>query len=266
VYVAQPLVDAPLRPAYSEQVNVAFQREIARGLSGAVTYVYKKTHDLFDTTCTAQLTNQPNCPAKWLSNQPGASFGETDVLQASYYAYMFTLDYRSGRLQAYFNYVLSKSRGTSNAGANLGGDDFDWWPDNFRNRYGYLNDDARNRFKLYGAYRIPWIETTLSFAYNYQSGTPYTVTITSSNNGFIYVEPRGTDRTAVLHNLDLQFAKPISLGGRVNVTPIFTIFNVFSQEQPTDYFTDAGAPATVRQPYLWNRPRSYQIGVRVDWY
>ncbi len=265
VYVAQPLVDAPLRPAYSEHVNVAFQREIARGLSGAVTYVYKKAHDLFDTTCTAQLTTQPNCPAKWLSNQPGASFGERDVLQASYYAWIFTLDYRSDRVQAYFNYVLSKSRGSSNAGAALGGDDFDWYPDNFVNRYGYLNDDARNRFKLYGAYRIPWIETTLSFAYNYQSGTPYTVTINSQKNGFIYVEPRGTDRTAVLHNLDLQFGKAIGVASRVNVTPIFTIFNVFSQEQPTAYGTTVESPSTLRQPTEWNRPRSYQVGVRVDW-
>jgi len=262
-YAAQPRVDSPLAPTYVEQVNVAYQREIVRGLSGTATYVYKKTHDLFDNTCSGQ----PDCSTVWLSNQPGASFGVTDALQANYFAWMFALDYRSARLQAYFSYVYSKSQGSVDQVNQYQGGDFDWYPDNFVNRYGYLNDDARNRFKLYGAWRIPLVETTLSFAYNYQSGVPYTVTQASpGGHGDKYVEPRGTDRTAVLNNLDLQFMKAIRVRSRLSVTPIFSIFNVFSQEQPTRYGTTVESPATLRQPIAWNSPRSYQIGVRVDWY
>ena len=205
-----------------------------------------------------------------MSNRPGASYGVTDALQANYFAWMFELDYRSARLQAYFNYVYSKSQGSVDQPTNAtqyNGVEFNWYPDNFVNQYGYLTDDARNRFKLYGAYRIPFIETSLSFAYNYRSGAPYTVTMKSPDgHGRINVEPRGTDRTAVLNNLDLQFMKAIRIQSRLTVSPIFTIFNVFSQEQPTTYGTTVESPATLRQPLTWNRPRSYQIGVRVDWY
>jgi hypothetical protein len=180
---------------------------------------------------------------------------------------MFALDYRSARTQAYFSYVCSKSQGSVDQVNQYQGGEFDFHPDNFVNQYGYLNDDARNRFKLYGAYQIPVVETTVSFAYNYQSGTPYTVTALSpDNHGTINVEPRGADRTAVLNNLDVQFMKAISVGSRLSVTPIFTIFNVFSQEQPLTYGTSADDPLTLRQPLTWNRPRTYQIGVRVDWF
>lgn len=260
-YASQPLIDSPLYPTYVEQVNVAFERKIVRGLSGAVTYVYKKTHDIFDDTCSSQ----PDCPKKILSNRPGASFGVTDALQANYFAWMFALDYRSARVHAYSSYVYSKNQGSVDQVTQYQGDDFNWYPDNFVNRYGYLGDDARNRFKLYGAWRIPWIETTLSFAYNYQSGLPYTVTQASPFDGNIYVEPRGTDRMAVLNNLDLQFMKAISVQSRLSITPIFTIFNVFSQEQPTAYGTTVGS-LILRQPIAWNRPRTYQIGVRIDWF
>ncbi len=262
-YVAQALIDSPLHPTYSEQVNIAYQREIVRGLSGTATYVYKRARDIFDNTCTSQ----PGCSTLRLSNQPGASFGVTDALQANYFAWMFELDYRSARLQAYFSYVYSKSQGSVDQVNQYQGGEFNWYPDNFVNQYGYLNDDARNRFKLYGAYVIPFVETSVSLAYNYQSGTPYTVTMNSpGGHGTINVEPRGADRTAVLNNLDLQFMKAIRVRSRLTITPIFTVFNVFSQEQPTTYGTTVESPGTLRQPIAWNRPRSYQIGIRADWY
>ena len=87
-----------------------------------------------------------------------------------------------------------------------------------------------------------------------------------SGHGTINVEPRGADRTAVLHNLDVQLRKEINLLDRLSISPIFSVFNVFSQEQPTAYGTDVASPSTLRQPIAWNRPRGYQIGFRVDWF
>lgn len=156
--ITASLVDGQIHPTWDEQVNVAFQRQIATGLSASFTYVNKKTHDIFKDTCITQ----PECADFWVSNQPGAKVGLQDVLKKSYYGYMFHLDYRSPRLQASFSYVYSKSQGSTDAGGTqYAGDDFDWYPDNYVNRYGYLNDDARNRFKVFGTYRIPFIETDL---------------------------------------------------------------------------------------------------------
>jgi len=261
--VTASLVDGPLLPTWDQQINVAFQREIMKGLSGTLTYVYKKTNDIFEDTCI----NMTDCPDFWVSNQPGRDIGITDVLTKNYYAYMLQIDYRFARGQFSGSYTYSKSQGSTDAGGTqYAGDDFDWYPDNFVNRYGYLGDDSRNRFKLYGYYRIPFIETDFSLAYNYRSGLPYNVVATSPGGwGNIYVEPRGTSRTTVLHNLDVELKKEFNLGARFRITPIFSVFNVFSQEQPTAYGTSTASPSTLRQPTAWNRPRNYQIGFRVDW-
>ena len=257
-------VDGSLKPTWDEQVNVAFQREIIRGLSGTLTYVYKKTHDMYEDTCSDYV----DCPYFWVSNQPGRQVGVTDALRRNYYAYMFQLDYRFTRGQASFSYVYSKSQGSVDAGdGQYAGTDFDFYPDNFVNRFGYLPDDARNRFKLYGYYRIPWIETDLSAAYTYRSAISYNVTATSPN-GFdpVFVDPRGSNRMTVKHNLDLELKKEIRIIPRFSVTPIFSVLNVFNDETPNTYGTSVASPTTLRQPTAWDRPRSYQVGFRMDWY
>ncbi len=265
------LVDGQLHPTYDEQFNIAFQRQIMTGLSASVTYVYKKTKDIFEDTCI----NQTDCPDFWVSNQPGRDIGITDALKKNYFGYLFQVDYRFKRGQAQFSYVYSKSQGSVDSGSGqYAGDDFDLYPDNFVNRYGYLSDDARNRFKLFGVYRIPFIETDLSAGYTYRSGIPltdgagnYNVTDTSPNGfGNVYVEPRGTSRMTVKHNLDLELKKQFQVMNRLSVTPIFSVLNVFNDETPSAYGITLASPSTLRQPTRWDLPRSYQIGFRIDWF
>jgi hypothetical protein len=261
--VTASLIDGQLHPTWDEQINVAFQRQITQGLSGTFTYVYKKTHDIFEDTCITQ----PECADFWVSNQPGAKLGLLDVLKKSYYGYMFQLDYRATRVQANFSYVYSKSQGSTDAGSTqYAGDDFDWSPDNYVNRYGYLADDARNRFKLYGTYRIPFIETQFSAAYTYRSGLPYNVTSTSPGGwGNIFVDPRGSNRATVKHNLDLELKKQFQVMGRLSVTPIVSVLNVFNDETPNAYGGTVASASTLRQVTGWDRPRSFQVGFRIDW-
>lgn len=263
VPVTASLVDGPLKPTWDEQLNIAYQRELMTGLSATATYVYKKTHDIFEDTCI----NQTDCPDFWLSNQPGRDIGQTDVLKKNFFAYIFQLDYRHTRGQVSASYAFSKSQGSTDAGVTqYAGDDFDLYPDNFTNRFGYLADDARNRFKLYGFYRVPFIETELSAAYTYRSGLPYNVTTTSpAGFGNVFVEPRGTSRMTVKHNLDVEVKKSFELANRLNVTPIVSAFNVLNDETPNLYGTTVASPTTLRQPTGWDRPRSFQIGIRLDW-
>jgi hypothetical protein len=232
-------------------------------MSFTASYIYKKTKQIFEDTCT----NQTTCPDFWVSNQPGRDIGITDALKKDYFAYLFELAYQKDRVLLNFSYNLSKSRGSTDAGVTqYAGDDFDKFPDNFVNRYGYLSDDARNRFKIFGNYRIPFIETDLGAGYTYRSGVPYNITTASPGGwGNIYVVPRGTNRTAVMHNLDLELKKSVTVMDRLSVTVIGTVLNVFNSEQPTTYGGNFDSPTTLYVPTAYQLPRGYQIGFRIDW-
>ena len=260
-FVTATLVDGKLLPTYDEQISGAIQHQILPGMSATASYVYKKTTQIFEDTCIDQAT----CPDFWVSNQPGRDVGQHDVLKKDYFAYIMELQYQKGRAFVNASYVYSKSRGSIDSSVGqYAGEDFDVFPDSFVNRFGYLSDDARNRFKVFGNYRIPFIETDFAAGYTYRGGVPYNVT--SAATGITtFVVPRGSDRTAVLHNLDLELKKSIPVVNRLNFTVIGSVLNVFNSEQPLTYGTNFDSPTTVRQPLTFQRPRGYQVGFRVDW-
>lgn len=84
--------------------------------------------------------------------------------------------------------------------------------------------------------------------------------------GNIFVDPRGSNRTTVKHNLDLEIKKQFQVMNRVSVTPIVSILNVFNDETPYTYGSTVESAATLRQVTAWDRPRSFQIGLRIDWF
>jgi hypothetical protein len=164
------------------------------------------------------------------------------------------------------SYVYSKSRGSTDAGGTqyLGGD-FDSYPQNFVNTYGYLPDDARNRFKVYASYMIPFVETNLGVNYNYRSGFPYTIYVNDPSYGTIYQEPRGNSRGPVMHQLDFQLEKQFYLGfaRNLSVSVIGACQNLFSSEQATVIQSQVGT-ANFLQATTWQLPRRWQLGFRVD--
>lgn len=141
------------------------------------------------------------------------------------------------------------------------------------NRYGYLGDDARNRFKIFGSYRIPWVETDLGVNYSYRSGAPYTVTYTDPGGwGTVFAEPRGESRTPVLHVFDVQLEKTFNIAigkSTLGLSIIGSVFNILNSEQPTGFNAvtnapPAAPPASLRTATTYQRPRNYQIGFRVE--
>ena len=262
------LIDGPLKPTYDEAVNVAFEREVIKNGSVSATYVYKKTHDMFEDTC---ITNA-ECADFWVSNQPGKDVGLSDVLTKDYYAYILQFEYRFLRGMVNASYTYSKSRGSVDSSiSQFAGADFDHFPENYQNLYGFLADDARNRFKVFASYTIPFVEAGLGVNYTYRSGAPYNVTSTGPEWGTQYEEPRGTSRTQVLHVVDLQLEKIFTLpvAGGVQLSVIGSVFNVANSEQATAYsgVTTVGnvnPPASLRTPVTYQRPRNYQIGFRAQ--
>jgi hypothetical protein len=254
------LIDRPLDPTYDEQINVGIERQLWRNAAASVTYIYKKTHDIYEDSCLDE-----DCSNFWITNQPGAFLGERDVLRKDFYGYVFEFEQRFGRGQAAVNYVYSKSRGSIDSSeGQYAGSDFDVFPDHFVNRYGFLPDDARHRFRIFGAYRIPVIETFFSANYYFRTGLPYTVTLPSPFGGTIFQEPRGSSRTEDLHQLDLGLEKQFNLFRNLSVSAIAQVRNALDHEAATTYFTNAASPTTVGTPSAYQQPRNYQVGFRID--
>ena len=261
-----PPIEEPLKPIHEEQVNVALQREVVRGLSVAATYVYKKAKDLFDNTCSDYDT----CPFFWISNDPGRSLGLEDQLRRSFYAWIVEATWRDpgGRGLAAASYTYSKARGSLELSEFFGSSlDFDFYPYQFVNRHGYLMSDVRNVVKLSGSYRVPTIETNVAVTYVYRSGKPWTPwDYDPIGWGDVYLEPRGSRRTPVLHNLDLQLEKRFRLDGvarGLSVSALATVYNLLGSETATTVESYVGSEL-YGQPTVWTQPRALELGVRVE--
>jgi outer membrane receptor protein involved in Fe transport len=260
--ITETLIDRPLRPTYDEQVNLAFERQLWRNAAASVTYIYKKTHDIYEDSCIDAA-----CSDFWVTNQPAGFLGVRDVMTKTYYGYLLEVEQRFERAQVAASYVYSKSQGSiDSADGQYAAVDFDHYPDNFVNRFGYMSDDARHRVKLFAHYRIPWIETGLAVNYFYRTGLPYTFVGPDhhgSSSG-LYAEPRGSHRTPVQHTLDASLDKEFRLFRDLSMTVIGQVRNVLDTERPASYFTNISSPSTLNTPASYTLPRSYQIGFRID--
>jgi len=265
-FITSALIDGTLKPTYDDQINAAYERYLFPGASASFGYVYKKTNNIFEDTCVDNATCADSGEF-WLSNQPGRDLGFHDVLRKDYYGYTFQFSYFSPdhRFLTQSNYVYSKSKGSIDSSeGQYAGTDFDHFPENFVNRYGYLNDDARHRVKINAAYTFPVVETTMSVVYTYRTGLAYSVSHTSPTGfGPQFDVPRGTDRTPVLNQIDLQLEKQFRFG-QFGVSLIGSVFNLNNSEQPLTYFTSSDSPSTVRTPLTYQRPRNYEIGFRAE--
>jgi len=266
--ITETLIDRPLKPTYDQQFNIALERQLWSNAAASITYVHKKTRDIYEDSCI-----DADCTDFWVTNQPGGFLGLHDVLRKSYYGFVFEIEQRFIRGQIAASYVYSKSRGSIDSGVGqYAGVDFDFFdpagelPDNFRNRYGFLDDDARHRIKIFGVYQIPWIETRLGVNYFYRTGLPYTDVDQDvfGNVGGYFTEPRGSHRTPVLNSLDVSLEKEIRIFRELSATVIGQVRNVLNNEVPLTFFNNVASPATLNTPATYTLPRNYQIGFRLD--
>jgi hypothetical protein len=248
-----------LEPTTANAWTLGVERQIGKATSLDISYVNKKTTDIFEDTCNGNIptpSEDAACEFYEMANIPS--------LRRTYQGVVLRAESRIGdRLQLNGSYVYSKSRGnvedTQNAGV-----DFDVFPDHFVNRFGYLGDDARHRAKLNGFARLP-LDFSVGFNAYWQSAFPWSVTEPADLYGSRYVEPRGSRRGSSRWQIDLQLSKGFAVSG-VNAQLIGAVYNVTKGEQVTGVCGTNGGCGDIPLGAAtdWQQPRRFEVGVRLD--
>jgi hypothetical protein len=209
-------------------------------------------------------TEGADCSQYLLGNLPG--------LARDYQGLIVRYETRSfSWLTLLASYTYSKSEG--NLEWNQGeSEDFDLYPWHFENRYGYLRDHRAHRFKLNGFIYIKG-DWNIAFDGSYASAFtwepqsyPWEIQDPSFWYGVYYVEPRGSREGFSAYNLDLQLSKGFTIGNRVRLVAIGSVYNTFSSENAIAVCSatfGCGAYLT-GEATAWSLPRSYELGFRVE--
>ena len=264
-YYTEPgVIDPGLRATFADELILAYEREVGPRSSIELTFVDKKTRDIFDDTCNGNWpTPSPDAACNYFVM---ASFPE---LRRDFEAFIVTYENRGvDWLTLLASYTYSKSEGSVEASVYQGveADVFPW---HFENRYGFLSDHRSHRVKLNGflSFKGDW---TIGFDGRWSSGFRWTPQadvrdIPEIRWGTYFVEPRGNREAKGEHQLDLQLSKGFN-AGPVRLVLIGSVFNVVSSEQPTwvcDRISGCGG-IEMGEPVEWQIPRRYEVGFRVE--
>jgi hypothetical protein len=252
-----------LTAGYVDEWIIGFERELFRRTSLELSYVNKRSEDLFDDTCSGNIPepgSEPGCDYLVVANLPEA--------RLDYEAWMLRFETRAlDRLHLLASWVISDSKGSmevNTANANS----FDVYPYHFVNRYGYLGNQSRHRLKLSGYMLFPY---GFSMAVNgwwdsEYRWTPLDLQVPGMPWGELFLEPRGSRDAGVYHQLDLQLGKSLDVGP-VRLELLARVINVLDSECTWDVcanVTGCGEDFELGDTILWQQPRHYEIGFRVE--
>jgi hypothetical protein len=291
VSVVDPRVNVALnssmRTPHSDELSLALDREIARGLKASVAYVGKRGRDYIGWTDTGgqyvakmvdgiappvfELTNG-TAARRFLLTNPNGFFLRYDALVAAVERSF------ANRWQASFSYTYSRAYGlqvTSNSAsdgqfstiARPGYLTFGQDPNDLINATGRLANDRPQIFRATTSVRLPW---GILAAANLQhfSGKPWAATAQVSlkqGSQRILLEPRGTRRMPSQTPLDLRLAKTLSMGNVGKVDLIFDVLNALNDTAAEALASDnLSSTATFGKPTQFLDPRRAMLGVRLN--
>lgn len=254
-------VDDDLKPGYSTEWSVGFERELFRRTSIGLSYINRDQAGLYESTCNGNLpdrTPDSTCDSLVITNLPEA--------RSDYEGFLLTFETRAiDRLHLLASWVVSEARGSMSVNSGFN-DDFDVYPYHFDNRYGYLPDHSRHRLKLNGFLRLPLDFTLATHAFwdSEMRWTPVTATYPGMPYGLYALEPRGNRSANPQSRVDLQVAKGFRIGP-TRLQLIATVLNIFDEERPTLIceFENGCSDVEMGEGLEYQLPRRYEAGVRV---
>jgi hypothetical protein len=231
--------DGHLNATSVVEYQTSYERRINAASAVGITIVRRKTYNIIEDRL----------------NEATGIYEIDNLAQAdrNYYGAELRYSTQWKKLFLAASYNWSKSRGNVEYTQSLG-TDFDL-PVLSENRYGYLSDDVRHAVKLNGYYDLP-LQFQFGFAYNYNSGAPWTTVRSAIPYGQKFLEPRGSQRFPDIHQLDLDFRKGFNIGP-TTLKAVLSVINVFDTEIVTAVNNNLGQNG---QAIGWQTPRRYEIG------
>ena len=173
-----------LKPQQINEWTIGYEYSMSPEFGVGVKYVDRK----WDKITTVAYGYKPG------TTQKTQFIFNNDDAKRSYKAWMLTAEKRlSHNWQMYANYTYSKAEG--NVSSDSGFDTFESYnfiPETYVNRYGYLAWDVRNQAKIQGFYMVPLKserhKLSVGGVINYASGVPY-----AKNNTFQVIVGPGAD-------------------------------------------------------------------------
>jgi hypothetical protein len=255
------IIEPGLKPMTSTQYTLGIERQLWARSSLELSYVHKKANDIFEDTCSVNVPTPTFDPS---GSCPTFEVANLSAARRDYQGAQLTFDsHARDWLNVRASYVYSRSRGSIEDTQNAG-TDFDFYPQLFVNRYGYLSDDRRHRVRLDGYALLP-LGFSVGIQSDYSSPFPYSKTVPATPEGLMYLAPRGSFRGTSTYNINLEIRKGFPIGP-VRTELIATVLNLLGSEQITGVCENATGCSGI---YPWGtpdsfaQPRRYEAGVRL---
>jgi len=265
-------VDPNLRPTYADEFAISFERALWNRSSIEISYINKKTSDILEDTCRGNFWDGPSedadCGNFLVFNFPERSYdGLTLKFESRSYSWMTLLA----------SYTYSKAKGSADTRHYFFGD-YDFYPWDFMNMYGYTQMHRPHRVKLNGFFNVKG-DWTFGFDFFWADKYRYN-TLDNEFPGAppgttVFAEARGTREGNANHNVDLQVSKGFTFGNNIRMVLIGSVLNATSTERPmnaTDICEQTHGCANPEGDGLvglgdaidWSRPRRYEVGFRIE--
>ena len=283
-------VDRDLVRPSSNEVSLNLEREIASGLSGRASYVYKNMRNVWgeidvarEAGYTVPFTITDPGPDRTTGTADDQRFqtlalapgtGQDRVFKnldergnADFQNVEFALNRRmSGRWMLLTSLGMTWSTmAHTQGGGRYGNTTFPYRPaDRLMGDDGIETSSLWN-YKVIGRYVLPW-QVGMSGSWKVQSGFNFARTISVAmpveGTRTIRVEPITANRYPSVAILDFRFDKSFDLGRAGRVTPMLDFFNLLNSGVPTTVRTTNTATAPFKEVTAILNPRVIRFGFR----
>jgi len=254
------IIEPGLKPMTNTQYTLGIERQLWARSSLELSYVHKQANDIFEDTCAVNVPTPTYDPS---GSCPTFEVANLSAARRDYQGAQLTFNsHASDWLNVRASYVYSRSRGSIEDTQNAG-TDFDFYPQLFVNRYGYLSDDRRHRVRLDGYALLP-LGFSVGIQSDYSSPFPYSKTVPTTPDGVMYLAPRGSFRGTSTYNINLELRKGFPIGP-IRTELIATVLNLLGSEQITGVCENATGCGIYPwgTPDSFAQPRRYEAGVRL---
>src|SRR5688572_341696 len=280
-------VDRDLVRPHTDEISLNVERELASGLSGRVSYVYKNIRNLWGEI---DVLRDANYTVPFTINDPGADrvvgtaddqqfqtqalaagtpqdrvYTNSDENNADFQNVEFAFNRRfSGKWMMLASYGMTWSTMNHTAGS---GRTFVYRP--FDQMFGDAGVETTTlwNYKIVGRYVMPW-DIGVSGSWKVQSGFNFGRTISVAmpveGNRTIRVEPITNNRYPNVSILDFRLDKTVEFGRFGRVTPMLDVFNVLNTGVPTTVRTTNTATAPFQEVTAILNPRVIRFGFRYN--